>query len=131
MGKRVTNKSAGLRRAPPGYALFCSHVAKQGVEYPPKRRLHAKATPNKREIVLQRWTFGCMCTFCFCVLMHGFTDVNHLLHAILCMAQVRFSTESREGLPIPESSVCKYVSIAKWHCLGDETCPPTEGAEAW
>ena len=71
MGKRVTNKSAGLRRAPPGYALFCSHVAKQGVEYPPKRRLHAKATPNKREIVLQRWTFGCMCTFCFCVLMHG------------------------------------------------------------
>ena len=85
MGKGVTNKSAGLRRALTGYALFCSHVAKQGVEYPPEKRFHMKATPNKREIVRQRWTFGCMCTLSFCVSMYGFTDVDRLVHSILCL----------------------------------------------
>ena len=39
---RVTNKEAGLRRPPSGWALFCQHVAKHGVSEAPGLRLSGK-----------------------------------------------------------------------------------------
>lgn len=57
MGKsRITNKVAGLKRAPSGYALFCGHVAQVAAPYLPRRRLQKKQLVNKKELVLQKWT---------------------------------------------------------------------------
>ena len=52
MGK-VTNRSAGLKRAPSAFALFCGHISQTAAA--PGIRLNRKQPVNRKDLVLQMW----------------------------------------------------------------------------
>lgn len=55
MGK-VSNKAAGLKRAPTAYALYCANMAKLNLKHPITRRVQGKQPLNTKAAVLQHWS---------------------------------------------------------------------------